>query len=279
MTNNNPIGVLDSGLGGLTIWKEITALLPHESTIYIGDSKNAPYGARHTDEIYRLSQKMIAFLLSKGVKLIVLACNTITVSCLDKLRENYPDMPIVGTVPVIKTAAAVTRNKQIGVLSTTYTAKSQYQKKLIAQFANGCIVHTHGTDALVPLIEKGEISGEKIEYILKTTFAKFKKEKVDTIALGCTHFPFLRTQMREILGPQVALLDSGAAIARQVKRVLENNNTLTEQKHPRHEFYTTGDPRIAKKLLAGTIAEEKEFQKIFLGDVEDPRKRAEISST
>lgn len=261
---DTPIGVLDSGLGGLTVWKEIVALLPNESTVYIADSKNTPYGARHTDEIYHLSKKMIEFLIPKGVKLIVVACNTITVSCLDRLRNDYPDIPIVGTVPVVKTAALVTNNKQIGVLSTTHTAKSQYQKKLISQFANGCVVHTHGTDELVPLIEQGVLSGEKVTQVLKTVLSKFQKERVDTIALGCTHFPFLRAQMQQILGPQVRLLDSGPAISRQVKRVLANNDELAKQTDPDYAFYTTGNPVIANTLLHGIIAEEKEFQQISL---------------
>lgn len=261
---NNPIGILDSGLGGLTVWKEIVRLLPHESTVYIADSQNAPYGAKSEEDIYHLSKKLIEFLLTKNVKLIVIACNTITVSSLDKLRNDYPDIPIVGTVPVVKTAVERTKNNRIGILSTTRTATSTYQQNLINEFAGECKVFVHGTDELVPLIEKGEMEGERITLALKKVLAEFQKEQVDTIALGCTHFPFLREEMQKILGPNVTLLDSGGAIARQVKRVLEHNQALTKQQNSTYAFFTTGDPVIAKNLLAGTIAEEKEFQKISL---------------
>lgn len=264
--NNNPIGILDSGLGGLTVWKEVVKLLPHESIMYIGDSLNTPYGAKSEEDIYRLSKKIVDFLLSKHVKLIVIACNTITVSCLDKLRDDYPDIPIVGTVPVVKTAVERTKNNRIGILSTTRTATSTYQRNLINEFAGGCDVFVHGTDELVPMIEKGEVEGERINLVLKKVLTQFQKEQVGTIALGCTHFPFLKQQMQEILGPEVTILDSGAAIARQVKRVLENNNALTEQKHPTYEFYTTGNPAIAKKLLASKIIEQEnaEFSEVNL---------------
>src|SRR6266480_7134956 len=142
--NNNPIGILDSGVGGLTVLQALVHELPHESAIYNGDSHNTPYGAKSEEEIYRLSKRLIEFLLKKEVKLIVIACNTITVTCLDKLRSEYPNVPIVGTVPVIKTAAEVSKNKRIGILSTTRTAQSTYQKRLIEEFANGCTVFNHG---------------------------------------------------------------------------------------------------------------------------------------
>src|SRR5579859_4755595 len=134
--SNYPIGVLDSGVGGLTVLNAIVQELPHESVVYIGDSRNTPYGAKTAEEIYHLSRKLIEFLREKKVKVIVIGCNTITVSCLDRLRSDYPVMPIVGTVPVIKTAAAVSTKKRIGILSTTRTAQSDYQKHLIEEFAN-----------------------------------------------------------------------------------------------------------------------------------------------
>jgi len=246
--NNQPIGILDSGIGGLTIWNEIATQLPLESTIYIADSSNSPYGNKDKEQIYRLSKRMIEFLLSKGAKLIVIACNTITVSSLDRLRTDFPEVPIVGTVPVIKTAASMTKNKRIGVLSTSRTAESSYQKDLIDKFALDCKVFSHGTNELVPLIEKGETSGLEIEKILKIILAKFQKEKIDTLALGCSHFPFLEPEIRKISGKGITVLDSGAAIARQVKRVLENNNSLTKSKKPKYKFFTTGDIKVFKKI-------------------------------
>ncbi|HVA96479.1 MAG TPA: glutamate racemase [Candidatus Acidoferrales bacterium] len=254
--NNNPIGILDSGVGGLTVLQAVITELPHESVVYIGDSLNIPYGAKSADEIYNLAKELIEFLLSKKVKLIVIACNTITVCCLDRLRSEYPDVPIVGAVPVVKTAAAVSENKRIGILSTTQTAQSDYQKHLIEEFANGCDVLNYGTDELVPLIEKGLLGGPKLKTVLQKVLLPFQKEDVDTIALGCTHFPLVRKQMQEILGPHVQLLDSGGAIARQVRRVLEHNNARAEHTNSEIMVYTTGDPDIAKKLVVSTIEKQ-----------------------
>ncbi len=201
--NNHPIGILDSGLGGLTVLQAIARELQNESFVYIGDSVSTPYGAKSPDEIYKLAKRLIEFLLQQEVKLIVIACNTITVTCLDKLRSDYSQIPIVGTVPVIKTAAEVSKNKYIGILSTTQTAQSDYQKHLIETFANGCTVFNHGTDALVPLIEQGQLESSEMTAALQSVLQVFKNEKIDALALGCTHFPFLEKQMQTILGSNV----------------------------------------------------------------------------
>lgn len=258
--NNQPIGVLDSGLGGLTIWEEIARQLPHESMVYIADSLNCPYGTKDKDQIYSMSKKMVEFLLKKDAKLIVIACNTITVSCLDKLRTDFPKVPIVGTVPVIKTAAAITKNKRIGILATTRTTKSAYQKELINKFVLGSVVFSHGTDELVPMIEKGEIKGAKINKVLQNVLAKFQKEKIDTLVLGCSHFPFLRSTIEKMLGQSVSILDSGGAIARQVKRVLGHNDSLAKKSNnPQYKFFTTGQTKnfekITKLLKKGALIE------------------------
>ena len=254
---NQPIGILDSGVGGLTVFKEIVHLLPHESIMYIGDSQSTPYGQYSADKIHKLAKKLVDFLISKKAKIIVIACNTITVSCLDKLREEYPQIPIIGTVPVVKTAAEVTKNKKIGILSTTNTAKSTYQKHLVEKFANNCYVFEHGTDELVPLIEKGEFNGKKMNEVLERTLMKFKREEIDTLALACTHFPFVADKMHEILGDKVRLLDSGAAIARQVQRVLDNNEAFANHTTPTYAFFTTGKKesfeKVAKHLGKDTI--------------------------
>src|SRR5262245_55029364 len=133
--DNQPIGIIDSGVGGLSIWQDIRRELPHESTIYLADSKNCPYGTKSSEEIYALASCLVTFLLQKNVKMIVLACNTITVTCLERLRSNHPHLPIIGVVPVIKTAAAYTATKTIGVLTTPVTEKSMYQQHLVDEFA------------------------------------------------------------------------------------------------------------------------------------------------
>ncbi len=245
---NHPIGVLDSGVGGLTVWREIIRELPHESTIYIGDSKNTPYGSRPTEEIIELASKMIKFLLEQDVKLIVVACNTITVSGVDKLRKFFPQVPIIGTVPVIKTAVGATKTNTIGVLSTTKTAQSEYQKSLLKEYSDGKHAINLGTDRLVPLIEKGELN-DALFKTLKEELEPFRKAHVDVLALGCTHFPFLKKEMQKILGKNVMLLDSGAAIARQVRKVLEQNKMLARKTKGEHLLYTTGDRNIFTRIV------------------------------
>lgn len=245
--NNQPIGVLDSGVGGLTIWKEIVTLLPQECTIYIADSKNCPYGSKSADEIYSLARRLVKFLIKKDCKIIVLACNTITVSCLDRLRSEFSRVPIVGMVPVVKTASEQTKNGKIGILSTTRTAESQYQKDLIKRFAGDCRVINIGTDKLVPLIERGDAS--MIQIILTKELQPFVDTKVDVLALGCSHFPLIKDQIQKILGSRVLILDSGAAIARQVKRVLEANSAFSNSSKPTHQFFTTGDRAQFSEIL------------------------------
>ncbi len=250
---NNPIGILDSGVGGLTVLAAIAKELPQESFVYAGDSANTPYGNKSEEEIYARASQLIEFLLTKNVKLIVIACNTITVSCLDRLRVEYSQIPLIGTVPVVKTAAFVTKNKRIGLLSTTRTAKSDYQKKLIETFASDCIVVNLGNDEIVPLIEKGEENSEEMEEVLKKALVGFQKEGIDTLVLGCTHFPFLKERMQKILGDSISLLDSGGAIARQVHRVLQHNDSLSHETTHQITIFTTGNVKIVKKLLHGTI--------------------------
>lgn len=247
--DKRPIGVLDSGVGGLTVWKEILQKLPHESTIYIGDSKNAPYGDRSHDEIFQLAKKLISFLLKKDVKLIVIACNVITTTSLGRLRNEFKDIAIVGTVPVVKKAAEKTKKGRIGILSTNGTAKSHYQKHLIEQFASRLEVTNIGTNVLVPLIEQGIFSGEKITKAVRNVIAPLTKSRVDVVALGCTHFPFLRELIQKELGNTVLLLDSGAAIGRQVTSILEKNKSFTSKKNAEHIVYTTGDTSTLENIF------------------------------
>lgn len=256
--NDNPIGILDSGVGGLSIWREIIKKLPNESTIYIADGKNLPYGNKNAQEIYSFSKRLVEFLLKKDVKLIIVACNTVTVFCLDKLRSDFPNIPIVGVVPVVKTAAKNTSNKKIGIISTEATAKSPYQKKLIDKFANGCLVLNIGTGKFVPLVERGELEGEEVKKIIKEEIGDLLDSQVDCIALGCSHFPFLKKSMQEVVGRDVKIFDSSQAIARQTERILTNNKALSLSKAS-HSFYTTGDLDDFKKIFAKLLGDDKAF--------------------
>lgn len=251
--NNQPIGILDSGVGGLSVWQEIVTLLPNESTVYIADSKNVPYGKRDEEEIFELSKRLVQFLLDKKSKLIVVACNTITVSSLDRLRLEFPKVSIVGIVPVVKTASERTKNKRIGILSTKATAKSEYQQNLIDKFAKNIEVLTIGTDELVPFVERGEKEGAQLRSVLKRVLAPAHEQGVDVIALGCSHFPFLRDSMQEILGLDVLLLDSSGAVSRQVGRVIEERSIDNRGSTPNHSLYTTGEKEVFERTIEKLI--------------------------
>lgn len=251
---NNAIGIIDSGVGGLSVWKEIVKLLPAESTIYLADSKNLPYGEKSEEEVYKLAKPLMMHLIDKDVKLIVIACNTITVSALEKFRKDFPSLPIVATVPVVKSAATVSKNKRIGILSTKRTAESEYQKRLITHFAVGCEVTNVGTNKLVPLVESGEIRDIGV---IREELQPFIDANIDTLALGCTHFPFLRAQIQEILGENVQILDSAEAVARQVKLVLQREAIETDAVLGSHGFYTTGDEEVFKEQVKRLVGEQR----------------------
>jgi glutamate racemase len=234
------IGILDSGFGGLSVCQSITALLPHESTMYIGDHAYLPYGEKSGHVIQQRILALIRFLIGNNVKLIVIACNAGTVAGIELYRATFPGIPIVGVVPVIKTAAAISNRKRFAVLSTKYTAKSAYQKHLIEEFAPGCIVHNLGCPNLVPLVERGIVRGPAVEKELRRILTPKILGDIDVIALGCTHYPFLTAAIRAIVGNDMTVLDSGGAISRQVARILKHNGMKARTKNPAHRFYSTG---------------------------------------
>lgn len=237
----NPIGIIDSGVGGLSIASTLIKNLPKESFIYVADSKNCPYGQETREEIYKLTKKMIDFLLKQHIKLLAIACNTITVSCIDDLRKDYPKLPIVGIVPVIKTAVEKTKNKKIGIFSTLVTANSNYQKDLIEKFAKGYFVLNLGSSNLVSLIEK--LDFEATDRALPEELEPFRRSNIDTLALGCSHFPLIKDQIQKYL-PNVLILDSAEAVSRQVERILTYEDLLSKLKTSGYNFYTTGDLKV-----------------------------------
>jgi glutamate racemase len=251
--NNNPIGIIDSGCGGLTIWQSIVELLPNESTIYIGDHKYSPYGNRTTEFIIKRTNALIRKLIKLKVKLVVIACNTATVSGIDNFRKNNPEIPIIGVVPVIKTAVTITKTGKIAVLSTRLTANSEYQKALINTFATNSEVVNIGCPNLVNIIEKGITDGKPIEHELIEILDPIKNTQIDVLALGCTHYPFLKRTITSILGKKVKLLDSGGAVARQTHTVLKHNNSLSQYSNGSRIFLTSGNAntvtRVATTLL------------------------------
>ena len=257
---NSPIGIIDSGVGGLSVMSALIKNLPNESFIYIADSKNCPYGKRTQQKIYKLSRRMVKFLLQRKVKLVVIGCNTITVSSIDKLRKDFSDIPIVGIVPVIKTAVQCSISKKIGIFSTLHTAESGYQKALIEKFAKDCRVINIGSSDLVSLIEN--LDFEAMDDILIKELQPFMAEKIDTLVLGCSHFPLIKDKIQKYL-PNVLILDSGEAVTRQVERILEHNNILSNLTNPSYYFYTTGNSN-ALRYLANKLTTKGKIERISL---------------
>ena len=243
-----PIGIIDSGVGGLTILKEIQRELPAESLIYIGDTANCPYGSKHPAEIYRLTTILVDSLIARGAKAVVIACNTISVNCIQQLRADYPAIPFIGAAPAIKPAAAMSTRKRIGILSTVATAESSYQAGLIAQFADGCDVLNLGTNELVPLIERADWNGG-----LSAVFARisepFKDPEGAGLVLARSHYPIIRAQIEQEMGDGVQVVDSGAAIARQVRRVLERESLLAIGECPTYEFRDTAGSPTFREII------------------------------
>jgi glutamate racemase len=236
---DRPIGIFDSGVGGLTILSEIEKILPQENFIYLADQAFAPYGKRTISELQERTKQVSEFLIGKNVKLIVVACNTASTSSIKYLRKNF-SIPLIGVVPVIKTLASVSKTKKTAVLATPITTKSIYLDLLISEFGQNITVYKVGDTGLEGIIEKGDLSDPKISTILKKHMEPLKKRGVDSIALGCTHYPFLKDKLQEAAGKNIQILDSGGAVARQVKLVLTQEKLLSTAKRGEDWYYTTG---------------------------------------
>ena len=221
--NNNPIGLFDSGVGGTSIWKEIHHLLPNESTIYLADSINAPYGYKTVDEIISLSIKNTELLLKMGCKIIVVACNTATTNAIEILREKF-DVPFIGIEPAIKPAALKSASKSIGILATKGTLNSILFSESLDEYKEHIKVTEVIGEGLVPLIEMGKIDDSEINILLNKYLQPMLKKDIDYLVLGCSHYPYLIPQLKKILPKQVKIIDSGIAVAKQTKNVLIQNN-------------------------------------------------------
>jgi len=247
---NHPIGMFDSGVGGTSIWKEIHELLPNEHTIYLADSKNAPYGEKSEKEILALSIKNTEFLLRKDCKLIVVACNTATTNAINYLRKNY-DVPFIGIEPAIKPAALMSESKTVGVLATKGTLSSTLFHSTSENHASGIrIIEREGT-GLVRLIESGKAESDASKELLKIYLAPMLEAGIDYLVLGCTHYPYLIPVLNEMLPERVKIIDSGEAVARQTKAVLKKNNLLNpSEEKGTNQFYTNSDVSVLKDFLA-----------------------------
>ncbi len=254
--SKQPIGIFDSGVGGTSIWKELNLLLPHENTIYLADSKNAPFGEKTKEEIIALSKKNIDLLLSKNCKLIVVACNTATTNAVKLLRETY-NIPIIGIEPAIKPAALQTKTKAVGILATKGTLSSELFHKTTDLFTNGVDVIEQVGEGLVQLIETGMINSQEMTSLLKMYIKPMLDANVDYLVLGCTHYPYLIPQLLELLPKHIKIIDSGEAVARQTQAVLKQHALLNNAKNkPNLQFYSNGNIEVLASLLENNITIE-----------------------
>ena len=220
MDHSGPIGVFDSGVGGLSVLRHIQRLLPNEPLLYLADQGRAPYGPRPAADVQAFSVQITHYLRAQGVKLIVVACNTASAAALSHLRATFPDVPFVGMEPAVKPGAAVTRNGRVGVLATVGTFDSQRYASLMTRFAHGVSVFEDPCLGLVEEIEAGRGEGPVAAAILQHALAPMQAAAVDTIILGCTHYPFVARQIAALAGPQVTVIDPAPAVARQAGRLL-----------------------------------------------------------
>jgi glutamate racemase len=250
----NPIGILDSGVGGLSVLRHIRALLPAEDLIYVADQAHVPYGARPAGQIRELSEGLTRFLLAQGAKLVVVACNTASAAALDTLRAIFTDLPIVGMEPAVKPGAVQTRQGRIGILATEGTFGSHRYADLMARYAQGIVAYEDPCAGLVAEIEAGRVDGQTSEIILRQALAPMLAAGVDTFVLGCTHYPFALSTIRRLVGPEATIIDPAPAVARQVNRVLAQRGLIADRTRPgRTTLYTSADPkgfaRVSSRLM------------------------------
>ena len=247
--NDQPIGICDSGIGGLTVAKEIIKSLPNENIIYLGDTARVPYGVRNKETITKFAFELVKFLLLKNVKAIVVACNTISVTCLPELQKISP-VPIIGVIkPTVSAVVNNLKTKTIGVIGTRATVNSNSYELEIKKLNNQIIIFSQACPLLVPLAEEGLISHPATKIIVKEYLQYFQDKKIDTLILGCTHYPILMTTIQEVIGENINIVDPAKPTALRLIKVLETNNLLGNNSQPtRHFFFTDITPQTEKTI-------------------------------
>ncbi len=261
MENSRPIGFFDSGVGGTSIWKEVVQLLPYESSIYLADSRNAPYGEKPVKEIISLCKKNTDRLLEMGCKLIVVACNTATTNAIEYLRSNY-HVPFIGIEPAIKPAALKSKTRFIGILATKGTLSSALFSKTSELYSKNITIIEVVGQGLVDLIEKGSHESPEMELHLRHLLKPMLIAQIDYLVLGCSHYPYLMPLLKKIFPPGVTIIDSGEAVARQTRKVLMENNLLNDSGVlTQHTLFSNSDPAILGQLVN---AEENNYNVSYL---------------
>lgn len=265
MSDIRPIGVFDSGAGGISVFQELVKLLPNESFIYFADSANCPYGAKPQSKIIDLSSTIVNFLIDKKCKVIVVACNTATAGAIDWLRKNYK-IPFIGMEPAVKPAALNTKTKCIGVLATAGTFKGRLYIETSRKFASDVNVCYQVGEGLVELVEQGKMNTPEAEVLLRTYIMPMLDCNIDQLVLGCTHYPFFKPLLKKILPSGVDIIDPAPAVAKQTLKILQEGQLLNERTHtpPTFQFYSSDNISVLKKMVfssfEGKSVDKRNFQ-------------------
>jgi len=249
MDRTASVGLFDSGVGGLTVWRELVRLLPNERYVYFADSQNAPYGERPTDEIIELARTNTQFLIEAGAKLVVVACNTATTQAIQYLRKEFP-LPFIGIEPAFKPAAQQSKQKKVGILATRGTLNSTLFTQTYEKFGQDIATTIQVGKGLVELIEANRIESAEMDKLLREYLSPMIRDGVDHIVLGCTHYPFLREQIQALTPKHVEIVDASKPVALQAQYKLEElgKTNISRPTHP-DQFFTNGDPGTLAQLI------------------------------
>lgn len=244
MDNNLPIAVFDSGMGGISVLKELIKVLPNENFIYYGDTANAPYGVKSADEVRALTFSVYEKLRARGIKAFVIACNTATSVAVALLRDKYPEDIIIGVEPALKPAATCCEHPSVAVLATPLTLKEEKFAALMGKYSQNARVIPFACPGLVEFVERGEIEGEKIEAFLSELLSPLKRENLNAVVLGCTHYPFVKEHICRALGNNILIFDGSIGTSLQTKRRLENAQVLNDSGNGKIVFLDSSYPEI-----------------------------------
>jgi glutamate racemase len=263
LSQNNPVGVFDSGVGGLSVMRAMRGLMPEESVIYFADQKHVPYGPRSLEQVRDFSEAITRFLLAQNTKLIVVACNTASAAALHFLRDKFSGVSFVGMEPAVKPAAEHTQSGLVGVLATPATFQGALYASVLERFANGVQVLQDTCPGLVGQIEAGNLDGDETRSILEDALRPMLERGIDTVVLGCTHYPFVIPIIEQIVGESVRVIDPAPAVAKQAQRLLDARgmkNSAGERAQVR--FYTSGDADSLASMLPRLLGESGDVRQV-----------------
>lgn len=267
LSQTAPIGIFDSGVGGLSVLRAIRSQLPNENFLYFADQEHVPYGPRSLEQIQQFSETITRFLLAQGAKIIVIACNTASAAALHHLRQRFPQIPIVGMEPALKPAAEHSSTGVVGVLATPATFQGELYASVLERFASNVTVLQDTCSGLVEEIERGALDAESTHGILDTALRPMLDRGLDTVVLGCTHYPLVIPLIKQICGDSVRVIDPAPAVARQVERRLEANDMRQPGSGTGNgQFFTSGDVSILQSLLPTLVGEKGSVQEVRWGD-------------